>query len=158
MAAFLLACRLVLALIFLVAGLAKLADPVGWRQAAVDFGVPTPLAGTVRWLLPLTEVAVAVALVPSASAPFGAVGGAVLLVCFIAAIAYALAHGRSPDCHCFGQVHSAPAGWSTLLRNAGLLVVAGFVAIGGWSNAGASATHWVTRLASAWLVASGAGA
>jgi DoxX len=75
MAAFLLACRLVLALIFLVAGLAKLADPVGWRQAAVDFGVPTPLAGTVRWLLPLTEVAVAVALVPSASAPFGAVGG-----------------------------------------------------------------------------------
>ena len=39
-----------------------------------------------------------------------------------AAIAIAMARGKAPDCHCFGQLHSAPAGWKTLARN-GVLVL-----------------------------------
>ena len=54
-----------------------------------------------------------------------------MLAAFIAAIARVLREGRTPDCHCFGQIHSAPATNSTLIRNAGLLAVAVFVALAG---------------------------
>ena len=53
MDAALLIARLLLALVFVVAGVAKLADRAGSRQAAVDFGVPvslaTPLGFSCRW-------------------------------------------------------------------------------------------------------------
>src|SRR5947209_4929356 len=49
--------RLVLAVVFLVAGLAKLADLAGSRQAMRDFGVPAQLATPFGTLLPLAELA-----------------------------------------------------------------------------------------------------
>src|SRR5205085_11239986 len=58
---------------------------------------------------------------------WGAVGALVLLLIFVAGIGYNLALGRTPDCHCFGQLHSAPAGWSTLVRNLVLALIAGLV-------------------------------
>jgi peroxiredoxin len=51
------------------------------------------------------------------------------LLLFVAGIGYNLARGRTPDCHCFGQLHSAPAGWSTLIRNLVLAALAGVVVI-----------------------------
>jgi uncharacterized membrane protein YphA (DoxX/SURF4 family) len=54
---------LVLAGVFLVAGLSKLADGPGSRQVLMDFGVPTPL----KILLPLADLAVAATLIPSGS-------------------------------------------------------------------------------------------
>src|SRR5438132_12892887 len=113
----LLIARLLLSAVFLVAGFAKLADLAGSRQALRDFGLPNKLAYIFGLLLPLAEIAVAVALVPPAHAWWGAVGALALLLMFVAGIGYNLAHGRTPDCHCFGQLHSAPAGWSTLIRN-----------------------------------------
>ena len=153
----LLLCRLVLAGVFAGAGVAKLLDRSGSRRAVVEFGVPERLAGPVSVIVPLAEITAAVALVPLATARFGALLAAVLLSCFSVAIANALAHGRTPDCHCFGQVHSAPASVSMLARNLLLLGVALFVAIAGWHDAGVSATHWVTTVSAAWLVAIAAG-
>ena len=54
----------------------------------------------------------------------GAVGALGLLAVFSAAIGVSLARGRTPDCHCFGQLHSAPASWKTLVRNAALAALA----------------------------------
>jgi thiol-disulfide isomerase/thioredoxin len=149
----LLVCRAVLAGVFMLAGCAKLADLAGSRNAVVAFGVPDRFAGPVSLMVPIAEIAVAVALVPVASAPAAALGAAFLLACFSIGIANALAHGRAPDCHCFGQVHSAPASWHMLGRNLALLAMAAFVAIAGWDGAGVSATHWVTQVSAAWLVA-----
>ncbi|HTV10865.1 MAG TPA: MauE/DoxX family redox-associated membrane protein [Acidimicrobiales bacterium] len=158
MGAGLLASRLVLALVFLVAGAAKAFDFSGARQAVASFAVPPRLSGPVARAMPLAEVAVAVALVPVASAPYAAIGACLLLLGFIAAIGNAMAHGRAPECHCFGQVHSAPVGWNTLARNSVLLALAGFVAIAGRGDGGTSATHWLTKLSAPWLVAVAAGA
>jgi uncharacterized membrane protein YphA (DoxX/SURF4 family) len=47
MGAALLGLRLLLACVFLVAGVAKLADLAGSRRAVIDFGVPERLAGVV---------------------------------------------------------------------------------------------------------------
>ncbi len=138
----LLLARVGLSLIFLIAGLAKLADLAGSRQALRDFGVPAALATPFGVLLPVAELAVAVALLPSFSAWFGAVGALVLLLLFVAGIGFNLARGRHPDCHCFGQVHSAPAGWSTLIRNLVLAALAGVVVIFGRANAGLDPLSW----------------
>src|SRR2546425_12138740 len=143
----LLLARLLVAMVFVVAGLAKLVDRAGSRQALIDFGVPARLVTPLVVLLPLAELVVAVALIPTASAWWGAVGALAVLVLFVTAIGYNLARGRTPDCHCFGQLHSAPVGWSTLVRNLILAAVAGFVVGLGRTNAGASAVGWLGTLA-----------
>jgi peroxiredoxin/uncharacterized membrane protein YphA (DoxX/SURF4 family) len=127
MALVLLVARLLLCTVFLVAGLAKLPDLPGSRQAMRDFGVPEKLADLFGLLLPLAELATAVALLIPLSAWWGAVGALTLLLIFVGGISYNVAHGRTPDCHCFGQLHSAPAGWSTLIRNLLLAGLAGLV-------------------------------
>src|SRR6266581_9646463 len=143
----LLIARVLLAVVFLVAGVTKLADLEGSRQALRDFGVPAWLAAPGGVLLPLAELAVAVALLPLASAWWAAVGALALLLLFIAGIAFNLARGRRPECHCFGQVYSKPIGWSTLLRNLVLAAVAGFILGFGRTTAGLSAFAWLSALA-----------
>jgi peroxiredoxin/uncharacterized membrane protein YphA (DoxX/SURF4 family) len=142
----LLVARLVLALVFVVAGLAKLIDRSGSRQAVADFGLPRALAAPLGLLLPLAELAVAAALLPAASAWWGAMGALALLLAFVAGIAVNLARGRRPDCHCFGQLHSSPVGWPTLARNGALAVVAGFVVWQGREHAGPSVLSWLGGL------------
>ena len=149
----LLVARLLLASVFVVAGAAKLADRNGSRQAIINFGVPTALATPLGTVLPLAELAVAVALVPAATAWWGAVGALGLLLLFVVGIGVNLARGRQPDCHCFGQLHSAPAGPKTLARNGALAAVAAFVVWQGRDGAGPSALGWMGELTAAQLIA-----
>jgi peroxiredoxin len=60
--------------------------------------------------------------------------------------------GRAPDCHCFGQLHSEPAGPKTLARNGLLAAVAVFVAAAGWSDPGPDALAWIGDLDGAGLL------
>jgi uncharacterized membrane protein YphA (DoxX/SURF4 family) len=123
--------RLGLAVVFAAAGAGKLADLAGSRRAVRTFGVPAGPAELVGTVLPLAELAVAVSLIASGSARWGAVGALVLLSGFVVGIAVALRRGRQPDCHCFGQLHSAPVGWRTLARNVLFASVAAIVALAG---------------------------
>jgi hypothetical protein len=65
----------------------------------------------------MAELTCAGALVPGSAATWGGAGALALLAIFIFGIAVNMARGRRPDCHCFGQIHSAPVGWTTLVRN-----------------------------------------
>jgi thiol-disulfide isomerase/thioredoxin len=78
-------------------------------------------------------------------------GALSLLLLFVAGIGVNLARGRKPDCHCFGQLHSAPAGWSTLARNGALAALAGFVLWAGYDGVGPSAVSWLGALSAAQL-------
>ena len=127
----LLGLRLLLAAVFGVAGVAKLVDLEGSRKSLVNFGVPEFLSRPMGLLLPLAELISAIALIPDRSALWGAYGIAALVVIFIVGISVALARGKNPDCHCFGQLHSTPVSWKTLLRNVGLLTLTGLVL---WKN------------------------
>jgi methylamine dehydrogenase accessory protein MauD len=144
MALALLLARLVLSAVFLVSGIAKLADRPGSRKAIEDFGVHATLAGPSAIFLPVAELAVAVALLVRAAAWYGALGALLLLLLFITGIAVNLARGRAPDCHCFGQLHSEPVGWRTLARNGALTMIAGFVSWQGRTDTGLSTTGWLT--------------
>ena len=154
----LLTARLVLAAVFLVAGIAKLADRNGSRQALIGFGVPALLAYPLGIALPLAEIAAALALIPRVSAWWGAVTALALFLLFVAGIGVNLARGRTPDCHCFGQLHSQPVGWPTLIRNGLLSLIAVFVVWQGWSDPGRSATGWISRLTAAEGMGAAAGA
>jgi thiol-disulfide isomerase/thioredoxin len=118
--------RLVLAGIFVLAAVAKIVDRARSEEAVVDFGVPDRFAPTVAFLLPVAELAVAALLVPASSAALGGVGALALLGLFSLTVALNLKAGRTPDCHCFGQLGAQRIGPGTLLRNgllAGLAVV-----------------------------------
>ena len=145
--------RLLLAAVFVVAGVAKLADREGSRRAVADFGVPAALATPLSILLPLAELAVAVTLIPTATAFWGGVGALALLLLFVAGIGANLARGHKPDCHCFGQLHSAPAGWTTLARNGVLAAVAAFLVWGGLEgDVGPSLIGWISALSTVGLL------
>jgi methylamine dehydrogenase accessory protein MauD len=153
----LLVARVLLVLVFSVAGVTKLADRTGSKQALVDFGLPASLAAPLGVLLPLAELAVAAALIPTSTAWWGAVGALLLLLLFVVGISANLARGRKPECHCFGQLHSEPAGWKTLVRNGVLAAVAGFVVWQGYGGAGPSAVGWLAYLSTAQLLGLGVG-
>lgn len=127
--------RLVLAAIFATAAVGKVLDLPGSRAALAAFGVPKRALRSLAILLPATELATATALLTHEWARWGGVAALILLVTFIAGIARAMSLGEAPDCHCFGQIRSAPAGRGTLTRNVVLAVMAAVVA---WRGAGSS--------------------
>jgi len=154
MDAALLIARLVLGAVFTLAGVAKLSDLKGSRQAIIDFGVPSAIAAPLGLVLPLAELSVAATLLAASTAWWGALGALALLSVFVGGITYNLARGRKPECHCFGQLHSAPAGWKTLARNGVLAAIAGFVLWAGYEGGAApSALSWVGALSTAQLLA-----
>jgi len=75
----------------------KALDLKGSQQAMRDFSLPGfscyPPLGII---LPFAELAVAIALIPTASAWWGGIGALVLLLLFVAGIAYNLTIGRKP--------------------------------------------------------------
>jgi peroxiredoxin/uncharacterized membrane protein YphA (DoxX/SURF4 family) len=146
--------RLCLAVVFFLAGVAKLADRSGTRQALADFDVPRRLAGPLLLLLPAAELAAATALLFPTTARWGAAGCLVLLAMFVGALTRVLRRGEAPDCHCFGQLHSKPASWATVARNFALALPAAYVALAG---PGPSLASWVasTDARDFWLIATG---
>lgn len=142
--------RVLLAVVFGTAGVAKLLDLKGSRRAVAEFGVPQRAADTVGLLLPLAELAVAIGLLFRPTARWAALVGLLLLVAFMIGIGRALARGQQPDCHCFGQLHSSPAGRGTLIRNGILAVCAAVVVVYG---SGTALDTWVSGHSAAVLVA-----
>ncbi|HKP46579.1 MAG TPA: MauE/DoxX family redox-associated membrane protein [Pyrinomonadaceae bacterium] len=119
--------RIALAVIFSVAGITKLVDQPGTREAVTNFGVPRPAAPVAALILPFIELAIAISLLVSATTAAGAIAALVLLGLFILAISINLARGQTHDCHCFGQLYSRPLGWPTLARNVVIALAAAFV-------------------------------
>jgi peroxiredoxin len=144
--------RIFLAAVFIVAGVGKLADRPGTRQALADFDLPARLIDPFVLLLPLAELATAVALVFPTTARWGAAGSLVLLGLFVVGLTRVLRRGETPDCHCFGQLHSKPASWATVARNAVMAIPAGYVTLAG---PGPSLSSWAasTDTTDLWLIA-----
>src|SRR3954447_25925161 len=142
--------RVLLAVVFATAGVGKLLDLKGSRQSLMDFGMPVGLASTGGVLLPIAELTTAVLLLLAPTAQIGAILALLLLAGFIFGIARAMRQGFAPDCNCFGQLHSAPAGRSTLIRNGVLAALAIFVLVGG---GGPALDDWVADRSGAELAA-----
>ena len=119
--------RLMLSLVFGVAGITKLTDQKGTREAVMNFGAPKAAAPSIAVVLPLIELAIAIGLLFSATAWLSALAAVLVLGIFVIAISINLAQGKTHECHCFGQIYSRPLGWSTLVRNVLFGLAAGVV-------------------------------
>lgn len=119
--------RLVLAATFLISSVAKMADKTAFRRALVDFGLPPRAAEPLHLALPIAEIAIALALLGATSSWAAALAALVLLVLFTTAIAINLAKGRTPACHCFGELGDGAVSRRTLMRNALLAILAGLI-------------------------------
>ncbi|MFL6373867.1 MAG: TlpA family protein disulfide reductase [Pyrinomonadaceae bacterium] len=132
--------RLGLAGVMALAGFAKLADLEGSRKAFEGFGVTGTLAKIGPLALSIVEITVAAMLLFTQTSWFAAIGALALLVLFIAQMGYQLAKGNSPDCHCFGQVYSAPVSETSVIRNVGFAIPAAVLVVRGQSGQGAAIT------------------
>jgi peroxiredoxin len=121
-------------------------DRRGLEETLPGFGLPPRLSEPVGRALPVTELLVAVALVPRFSAWWGGLAAFALLLLFSAVVARSLARGERPDCRCFGQLRAAPVGWPTLARNGALALVAAFVVGAGGRDPGPSVIGWASGL------------
>ncbi len=127
---FLIIIRIALAAVFGVAGVAKFFDPDGTKKALADFGVPEGAVKACAIILPLAEVAIAYALLVNGAAWYAALGAVALLALFSLIMLMQIASGKTPDCHCFGQIYSKPIGWKSLARN-GVFAVLGIILLAG---------------------------
>jgi hypothetical protein len=122
--------RTILAVVFVVAAVAKLADRTASRGSLRAFGVPAWLARPGALALPIVELAVAGLLIVAATARYGAAAAVALLVVFSAVLGRELARGTAAGCNCFGALSSTRAS-SALARNAVLAGAATAVAVVG---------------------------
>jgi peroxiredoxin len=149
--------RIVLSAVFGTAGVTKLLDLRGTREAVKNFGAPEALAPTLSIALPIVELAIAAGLLFVNTTPASAFGALLVLALFIVAIGVNLARGRTHECHCFGQLYSRPLGWPTLVRNLVFALGAGFVFSQAENNGNASIVSTLARLRPAeWLWLTGA--
>lgn len=147
----LLGLRLLLAAVFVAAAAGKLASRSRTVETLAEFGVAESIRRPIAIALPLAELAIAVTLLPAATAAWAALAAALLLAAFTAVVARTLLQGREVDCNCFGSLGPSRISRWTLARNAFLLVLAGGVAIVAQSDPGTSAVAWLANLDTAQL-------
>jgi hypothetical protein len=119
--------RLALSAVFGVAGVAKLMDQRGTREAVTDFGAPARFRVVAARLCDLSG--------PKSRLPWGCffTPPGQRARCSIAARSFHQCYSHQsqsrtrPECHCFGQLYSRPLGWPTLVRNIGFAICAAFV-------------------------------
>ena len=143
MATALLSARVVLAVIFSVAAVAKLADRDGFRRALRAFRVPRRLVRPLALFVPTAELAVAAGLVTTQLAWSAALAALALLLLFSAAIGAGLGLDYSLECRCFGQLGEARLRWRALLRNLVLAGLAAFVVVSHRGGEASSAPAWI---------------
>ena len=116
---------LVIAVVLLVSGVAKLAGQATWHTQSSGLGVPWPVARVV----PYVEVVLGALLLVQWQRHVVAWLAVTLLTAFTVLIVVRLAQGSRPPCACFGSFSSRPIGPLTLVRNGELIAVAVVAAV-----------------------------
>jgi len=111
---------IVLGLVFLVSGGAKIAAGPAWPEQAAGLGAPAIAVPLLPWI----EVALGAILVMQLAPVVAAAAALVVLAAFTALIVRRLSQGRHPPCACFGAWSTKPLGAGHVARNVGFMVLA----------------------------------
>lgn len=120
--------RLLLAGVFVLAAVGKARDPRGTREALEGFGIGALAARAATPALPAAELLIAAGLLLTATARVAGAAAAALLLVFCVGIERAVRAGRTPECNCFGQMHSEPVSRRMIVRNLALAALGAMVA------------------------------
>lgn len=120
---------LVLAVVFLYAGIPKMLDPSLFGQSIHRYDMlPGPAVSLMAIFLPWLECCAAVFLLIPTYRRGASLLIAAMLLLFLAAIANALLRDLDISCGCFSRSgHEDSIGWTHIVRNLGLLALAGTV-------------------------------
>jgi uncharacterized membrane protein YphA (DoxX/SURF4 family) len=123
-------CRFVLGEVFLLAGLAKIADRNAFEAATARYGLlPTRLVRPVARWLPILEVAAGGALVVGAGVVYASAALGAALVGFTLVVGLSLVRGETFDCGCRAAGAPRKIGWGVVARNLVLIAAAVVAAI-----------------------------
>ncbi len=111
----------VLAAIFIVAAISKLADLPRFRVTLNEFGAPQLLSSQLAIGFPIAEFTIGLLLSFGTTSWWGGIAAIALLCIFSIVIGLNLIAGNRPSCNCFGQLRESPIGATTLARNAILI-------------------------------------
>lgn len=111
-------------LVLIVAGAAKIAGPTRWSAEASVIGVPPVI---VR-LLPGVEVTLGALVLVGVARPWPAMAALGLLVVFTVVLVWLIGREDAPSCACFGGWSSHRVGTRDLVRNV-VLVLAALIAV-----------------------------
>ena len=123
------AARVLVGVVLLVAGAAKLNQP-SWPATAAAFGAPAWAIPALPW----AELALGSLLAAGVALPWTALAAAALVAAFTAAVALRLARHDAVPCGCFGETSARPVGAGTVVRNLVLLGLALVAAATGGSG------------------------
>lgn len=118
------ALTIALGLMFLTSGGFKLAAPQGFQSTLATYDwLPVVARSPLSRAIPLVEIALGMLLVIGYARIYMLLAAAALLMIFTVAIGLQIAHGRAPDCGCFGtRLAALSRGRRILIRNGVLLL------------------------------------
>jgi len=120
----------VIGLVFVVAGLAKVGDPAAFASQIHNFRLaPIWSENLIAVCLPWIEIVAGVALLLGVRRRAGAWITAGLMIAFTVAVIQALLRGLDVDCGCFGTADASRVGLIKLVENAGLTALALFATL-----------------------------
>jgi len=132
------------ALLFGSASLHKWRNLQRFDEVFAAYGLVPPALRPLARGVPLLESAIALGLLGSASRRIACTGGALLLLCYAAAMAVNLRRGRRDiACGCGGPDERRPIAPFMVWRN-GLLALALGVTLAPWTTRSLQATDWAT--------------
>ena len=135
--------RILLAGVFVVAGLAKAMNPKRTRRAFIDLGGPPSVAGIAAVALPVLEITTAMALLFRATAWLASGFTVLLLALFTLVLLAQFRKEIRPACPCFGFSRPKPVGRSEVARNLVLAGLAGGIVVAGPSAVGPDVGAWL---------------
>jgi putative oxidoreductase len=116
--------RIILAAVFIFAGMEKIINPEGFAVSIDNYKLlPTAAVNIAAITLPWIEVAAGLLLLFGTAVKESALLINGMLVVFIAAIGISIARGLNIDCGCFGTAGGSQVGFLKLLENSSLLFI-----------------------------------
>ena len=115
--------RLVIGMVFLVAGIGKAADPSSFAHEILNYHIiPFPLINFFAMILPWVEILCGIFLIAGVRIKANAAISALFMLIFIIAIGSAMARGLNINCGCFAG-HTVLVGWPKIMEDLGLLLL-----------------------------------
>ena len=114
------AAGIVVGVVLLLSGAAKVAAGPRWAALAEALAAPAIAVPVVPWL----EVALGALLVSGVYRTVVALAAAALLTAFTVLLVARLVEGRRPPCACFGALSTRPVGPGSVVRNVVLIALA----------------------------------
>lgn len=116
--------RLFLGGFFIVAGIAKIADPAHFAKEIINYNLtPLSLVNIIALFLPWLELIVGVLLAFGIKIKTNSIIIGVLLLIFILMVFSAMARGLNISCGCFGKASEQKTGWGKVFENLGLMIL-----------------------------------